>query len=72
MGDISKTLLNSRRGIGNFREYWKIPSFSIPIVAVFIVVVFLVDIPKSHQNWIELMIRGPNLIECDQIGVKTT
>ena len=33
---------------------------------------FLVDLPKHHQNWMELVIQGPNLIECDKIWVKTT
>ena len=30
----------------------------------------LLNLPKPHQNWIELVIRGPNLIECDKIVVK--
>ena len=40
-----------------FGNTWKIPSFSILIVVVFRVVVFLfvlfVDIPIPHQNWID-------------------
>ena len=67
MGNISKNLLDSGEKLDIFGNTLKIPSFSILIV-----VVFLVDLPKTHQNWIELVIRGPNLIECDKIGVKTT
>ena len=33
---------------------------------------FLFDLPKYHQYWIELVIRGPNLIECEKNGFKTT
>ena len=38
----------------------------------FVFLKVFVYLPKHHQNWIELVIRGLNLIECDKIGVKTT
>ena len=73
MGNISKNLLNSRREIGNFRENLKNSlifhshSCRVHSCRYFL---FFVDLPKHHQNWIDLVIRGPNLIGCDKMSVK--
>ena len=65
----------------NFREYLKNSlifhshSFrfhSRRFLFVLLFSFFLADLPKPHQNWMKLVIRGPNLIECDKIGVKIT
>ena len=69
MGNVFKNLLKPGEKFWNFREYLKnsliFHSHSCRFHSCRFLI-FMVDLPKHNQKWIELVIPEPNLIECDE------